>query len=189
MNVPTTIEAVRAGIEDAIGQAKSIAGALDEQQLNWQPAADAWSVGQCLEHLTVTARQYLCVLTPSVARAKPRPVPHPSHHRIALGLWGRLFVKTLTAPRLRLKAPGRFVPSSVASTDVLARFEQSHRDLIKLLAQVEELGAARATSRSPVSPFLRMNVGACFVVLVVHARRHIAQARRVSQNTSFAGVG
>jgi uncharacterized damage-inducible protein DinB len=38
--------------------AQALAARLTEEQLNWQPAAGSWSVGQCLEHLCRTNEAY-----------------------------------------------------------------------------------------------------------------------------------
>ncbi len=39
--------------------AKKLVAELTDEQLNWQPAPGPWSVGQCLEHLSITNEAYL----------------------------------------------------------------------------------------------------------------------------------
>ena len=41
------------GLGAADQRAKALAEMLTSRQLNWKPNQDAWSVGQCLEHLCV----------------------------------------------------------------------------------------------------------------------------------------
>jgi hypothetical protein len=70
--------------------ADALVATLSDEQFAWQPAPNAWSIAQCIDHLNVTARLYLPLLdegspTPSaraytvravyllVARADVRP--------------------------------------------------------------------------------------------------------------------
>lgn len=50
---------------DLVGQIEKLQGMalqhfspLGQQQLNWKPAADRWSIAQCLHHLMVSNRYY-----------------------------------------------------------------------------------------------------------------------------------
>jgi len=40
-------------------RAELVARGLSSAQLNWKPRSDAWSVGQCLEHLRIANEVYL----------------------------------------------------------------------------------------------------------------------------------
>jgi len=46
-------------LEAADRRAIALAQRLGPHQLNWKPAPDVWSVGQCLEHLCVANEVYL----------------------------------------------------------------------------------------------------------------------------------
>ena len=46
--------------------AKKLVAERTEEQLNWQPAPDSWSVGQCLEHLCITNEAYLPAISQAV---------------------------------------------------------------------------------------------------------------------------
>ena len=48
--------------EDAIYLARG----LSEPQFNWRPSPEKWSIGECLEHLNVTARLYWPIIAASV---------------------------------------------------------------------------------------------------------------------------
>src|SRR5260370_15470558 len=43
-------------LDTADQRAKELAKGLTPLQVNWKPSQDAWSVGQCLEHLRVAPR-------------------------------------------------------------------------------------------------------------------------------------
>src|SRR5262245_66249953 len=44
--------------EAVAGDAKVLFGHLNSEQLNWKPAADSWSVAQCLDHLISANHEY-----------------------------------------------------------------------------------------------------------------------------------
>ena len=45
-------------IDPIMGHARQVAAALTPGQLRWRPAPRSWSVGDCLEHLIITADLY-----------------------------------------------------------------------------------------------------------------------------------
>jgi hypothetical protein len=44
------------------GETRAAFGSLSRGQLNWEPAADGWSIAQCLEHLIVINSLYFPLL-------------------------------------------------------------------------------------------------------------------------------
>jgi uncharacterized damage-inducible protein DinB len=54
--------------------AKKLVAELTEEQLNWQPAPGSWSVGQCLEHLSITNEAYLPPISVAVNEQPDSPV-------------------------------------------------------------------------------------------------------------------
>ena len=55
--------------------AKRLAAKLSEQQLNWKPSPDKWSIAQCLDHLAVTSSEFDSLFTDAVARGRPWASP------------------------------------------------------------------------------------------------------------------
>ena len=86
-------------------------GRLSAEQLNWKPAPERWSVAQCFDHLVTSNASYFPVFDSVInGRKKSRAI-----ELIPLlpNLWGKLLIKSLDPKATRrLKAPGRFQPSS-----------------------------------------------------------------------------
>ena len=177
---PSSVHDARAAFDSVCSEAKTFAD-LSEVQLNWQPVPGSWSVGQCLEHLTVTARRYRDVMAPAITS------PRSSSRASALKLsWsGKLFVRLLLAPARRFRVPRKFAPPATVGTGVVAEFEQSHHELAELLQQATGLPLSKIKVGSPVSALVRFNLADCFTILAVHARRHIRQANRVRESPGF----
>src|SRR5215469_8534931 len=70
-------------------RAKELVDGLTLEQLNRQPAADAWSVGQCLEHLCFSNDVYLPAISDSLMGKPLSPV-----QEIAPGWVGRWFIRS-----------------------------------------------------------------------------------------------
>jgi hypothetical protein len=91
-------------------EVSTLATPLDEAQFNWQPdGGRAWSVAQCLDHLTRANRVYLDAIEEGVRKAlaegeSPSPPLQP-------GRLGRWFINSLEPPaRIKFRAPHKIVP-------------------------------------------------------------------------------
>ncbi|MEJ7615904.1 MAG: DinB family protein [Pyrinomonadaceae bacterium] len=49
-------------------------GGLSARQLNWKPSPEQWSIGQCLDHLMNTNKQYFPLIEKLVAGAAKKTV-------------------------------------------------------------------------------------------------------------------
>ena len=47
-------------------RAKAVAESLTPRQLNWKPSPAEWSVGQCLEHLSIANEVYMGAMAPAL---------------------------------------------------------------------------------------------------------------------------
>jgi hypothetical protein len=157
--------------------ARQIAAAMSPDQLKWRPAARAWSVGDCLEHLVVTADLYCDRIEPVLETAeRPRDLRpwRPS-------FLGKVLIKGVTTSR-RLKRPRRFAPPREPRPDVLVAFLTSHERLAGLIRAADGVDLSKTKVSSPVGRLFRLNLGDCFTMLVHHAKRHLHQAARVAES-------
>ena len=53
------LDDLRRQFEQFSADADAFVGTLDHEQFHWRPRPDAWSIGECLEHLNMTARAAL----------------------------------------------------------------------------------------------------------------------------------
>src|SRR5262245_35278275 len=76
------------------GDARTLFGDLNDQQLNWKPDTASWSVAQCLDHLVSINREYF----PTFDRILKGEYRQALLHRVPVlpGIFGRLMVKTLS---------------------------------------------------------------------------------------------
>ena len=179
------IDEFRKQFERISADADALVAPLSDEQFAWQPAPDAWSVLQCLDHLNATARQYLPVMDEGVAEAIRRGMYGAGPY--SYNWIGRLMVYVnQPTTRRRARAPKAFRPEPGRSRhDVMAAFHAYQVQYVDRLHQANGLDLARARVASPVARWIRMPLGSAFAMMLAHERRHLAQAQRVLSAEGF----
>lgn len=160
---------------------------LSEAQLVWSPEAGMWSVADCLEHLVVTGESYLEAMEAAAEKARRRGWSGDGVAR--LRWWERAFVAQMEPPPgWRMPAPKVFVPSA-GSPQSVGRLLALQDRLEDLLHRCRDLDLSRARLRSPALALMRLRLGSTFALGTAHQRRHLWQARRLTQHPQFPGIG
>jgi hypothetical protein len=164
-------------------RANDLARGLSPEQLNWKPAEDLWSVGQCVQHLYITNEVYL----PAIANALDDRPPSPVQD-IAPGWFGRWFIRTYIEPSSRGKrarAPRKIAPAQQTDLSVLDLFLRSNDVARDLVRRAGAYNINRVRFANPFIPLLRFSVGTGLEIVWRHQRRHLLQAERIRQTPSF----
>jgi hypothetical protein len=188
VNPPTTAWATRiiSELNAADQRATELAKGLAPQQINWKPSQDAWSVGQCLEHLRVTNDVYLPAISTSLTDR-----PHLAVQEITPGWFGQWFIRSYIEPSpesKRARAPGKITPGTQVEPDVLDRFLATNHAVRELVRRASDYDVNRIRFKNPFIPLLRFTVGTGFEIVSRHQRRHLLQAERVRQAADFPGT-
>jgi len=158
-------------------------GGLSEEQLNWQPAEGAWSIGQCMEHLCLMNDVYL----PPIAKSLEGK-PNGKADEITPGWFGAWFIRSFVEPlpnQMRAPAPKKIVPTSCVPPSVLERFLAGNEQVRELIQRASEYDVNRIRFRNPFIPVIRFTVGTGFEIVTKHQWRHLLQAQRVKETASF----
>lgn len=158
---------------------------LSEEQLNWKPSPAGWSVAQCLKHLLLASEGYILEID-QLLKNTTGQVHRES--RYSPTWMGRIMI-WLVAPssRLRIPAPPSFQPqqAEIYTPEIV---KQYHDMLKKIAEQIEASSSLewnRCIVRSPLSSFIRINLGDAFELLTFHSLRHLKQAQRVIGHPQF----
>lgn len=177
-------------IESEIGktnrEAAELAAGLSEQELNWKPDATEWSVAQCLDHLAVTSRAWEQILSDAIARGQKKfPVKEPPRYKPTL-VGGWLIKQVVPESQRKFSAPKVFRPTEASNiSNALQNFLDSQSQFLDFVRSARALDYNKTRLRSPVTALMRYSLADAFVVVAVHNRRHLAQARRVSELPTF----
>ena len=164
---------------------RELFGGLSESQLNWQPSAEQWSIGLCLEHLIRSNSTYFPVLQ-AIGDGTAR-----------MGFWtkvspfsnyfGNMLLKA-TGPvvKQKMKAPPAFKPvSSEVGPDIVPRFEQHQIALVNLLRRTDSIGHTEFKIPSPAMGLITYRLDVAVNILAQHEERHVLQAERVLKHPEF----
>jgi hypothetical protein len=171
--------------EAVAGDAKTLFGRLNSEQLNWKPAADSWSVAQCLDHLITINYEYYPVFDRILKGEYRKTFLHDMPFLPAI--FGRLMVKTLSPESQRkLKSPGVARPSSSSiDPQIVDRFIAHQRETLVKMKSLEGMGPAGIIITSPFASVVVYSLLDTFRLIVAHERRHFAQAQRVMETGGF----
>ena len=165
-------------LEAADQRAIALAQRLGPHQLNWKRAPDAWSVGQCLEHLCVANEVYLAAISASLANRDVSVV-----QEITPGWFGRWFIRNYIEPSSeskRARAPKKITPGATVDPAILERFLRSNERARDVIRRAKDYDVNRIRFRNPFIPVIRFTVGTGLEILTRHQRRHLLQAERLS---------
>lgn len=172
-------------LDTADQRAKELAKGLTPLQLNWKPSQDAWSVGQCLEHLRLANEMYLPAIMDSLT---DRPLLEVQD--ITPGWFGAWFLRNYIEPSSeskRARAPKKIAPDTRVDPHILDLFLTSNQAARELVRRASDYDVNRIRFKNPFIPVLRFTVGTGLEIVSRHQRRHLLQAERVKQATDFPG--
>jgi hypothetical protein len=165
--------------------AKNLFGHLTPEQLNWKPAADSWSVAQCLDHLIASNRSN----EPIFDRILKGEYGNTFLHRMPFlpSFFGKMLIKAVSPDtRRKLKAPALARPSSSSiDPQIVERFVTNQRETLAKMKSLKDRKSAEIIITSPFVSVVVYSLLDAFRLMVAHGRRHFAQAQRVMQADGF----
>jgi hypothetical protein len=185
VSLPHDLEDVRLQLDAAERAAAAVAADLDDGQINWQPSPAVWSIAQCLDHLNAASRVYLAPMRAAEADARRRGWRRRGP--IQSGWPSRWFIRQLEPPpRIRMKAPGKIAPAPrAAKSELTGELARQQAQVRELLFAAADLDLNRARFRNPFIAGIRFSLGAGFLVIAAHQRRHLWQAARLRERPDF----
>ena len=174
---------------EVAGEARREFGRLSAAQVNWKPGPGRWSVGQCFEHLIKTNGGFVTVLE-RIARGEHRPGAWERWSPLS-GFFGRMIERSLSREGGRkYKAPAKLVPAaSGVEPEIVERFAAHQRELAEQMRRVAHVNLKKTVVTSPVSGFVTYSLLDAFRIVLAHERRHLRQARRVTETPGFPAGG
>ena len=181
--LPAWVIRLMAELDAADETAKELVTGLTPEQLNWHPGLNAWSVGECLEHLCRTNEVYLPAISSSLLGKPSSAVPE-----ITPGWFGRWFISSYVeaSPNTkRAAAPKMIVPSARVESSVLDRFLRSNQAARELVRHASNYDVNRIRFRNPFIPIIRFTVGTGLEIVSKHEPRHLLQAGCAKGSSAF----
>lgn len=179
------LEEYRSQFQSIAGQATALTSGLTEAQFNWRPGPQAWSIEECLGHLTIVGQTGIKLLENAIQNAKAKGINGKGPFRYGF-LDGTVLRLTEPPVQRKFSAPRRFqAVHGQPLTAILPTFLHLQRQFIRLVEQSEGLDLARVKVATPITRLLKLSLGIMLAQQAAHERRHLEQARRVREHPQF----
>ncbi len=182
-----------AAIDANLITADEVSRGLNQAQFNWRPEPGRWSIGQCFSHMNIANGLDLGGMERAIADGRARGLTASGPFRY--GLLSRKFAESQDLPvKGKIKAPKVFAPPpDVDMEKVVAEYRRNSMELRRLMAAADGLDLVRIKVQlsalpQPLRSIVRMPVGARFLLLTNHDRRHLWQAGEVRKQPGFPGL-
>jgi len=183
-DVPFINKMLLKGQEAGVKVKKEFSG-ISLEQLNWKPAPESWSIGQCMDHLIVTD----CLYFPAFKKIAENKFEMTSWQRWSPfgGLFGKLLVSQLQEnAKRKVNTSKIFYPSaSQIDAGIMDRFHKHLDSLLEYIGAFHNTDLDKTYIYSPVSKFITYSLRHAVTILVQHEHRHINQALRVKSKEEF----
>jgi hypothetical protein len=159
-------------------------GSLSAEQINWKPAADSWSIGQCFDHLVKSNQAF----DPQFKELLSGNRQHSfwENYSPLTGFFGNFLLKALRNDAKKTKAPSKdIVPPSDVPADIIEQFVK-HQD--EFIGKIKSLDGIDLTKTVVTSPFLKLmtyRLDTALEIACEHEKRHFRQAQRVLESDGF----
>lgn len=178
--IRNVIDELRKIIEDA----RASFGSLSSEQLNWKPAADNWSVAQCLDHLIKTNEQFNPEFE-KLASGNRKNTFWQSYSPFT-GMGGRFLINAVMNDSKKAKAPSKaIVPPSDIPADIVERFTANITDVVLKIEACSSADLKKTVVSSPFLAVMTYTLDDAYTVVVEHSKRHIRQAKKVLEAQGF----
>lgn len=158
---------------------------LSEDQINWKPSAESWSIAECIDHLIVTNKLYLNEIEKQFAAEQIKTDYSKSKvkHR-----WLSKFIIKAVDP-LNIKKSKTFpvfMPTkSKFSKDVFDDFYKVQSNLVNLISSAKDLDLNIYVMSSPAAKIIKESFCDVLEIIRLHDRRHFNQADRLFNHPNF----
>jgi len=179
------LDKIQRELEALSRQAQEVTHGLTEEQFNWRPFANRWSIAECLAHLNLQGSELLPTLDKAINQARNRSLFSWGPFKVS---WlGRWFIKGTEPPvRWRRRSPERQVPPQGQSINVvLPGLLDLHRRISDLMNGANGMDLSKIKVAPPGGPLISLNLLEMFMYLAAHERRHIDQAWQVRYHDNF----
>ncbi len=158
---------------------------LSEDQINWKPDEQVWSIAECIDHLAVTNKLYLAEFEKQFS--KDQIQADCSVTKVKHRLISKFIIKSVNPDNVKkVKTFLVFMPlMSQYKKDVFDNFIKLQNNLINLVSSAKDLDFNKYVMSSPAAKIIKENFCDVLEIIRFHDRRHYNQAERIFNHPNF----
>jgi hypothetical protein len=157
---------------------------LSTNQINWKPATDIWSVGECFKHIEITNELYIKKISELVTSNVSNMNEDFKYNQ---SFMGKMITKAVSPKNpKKVKTFKVFTPSkSSFEKSVIEDYVLVVKKLIEMVKRLDGINLKKIKFSSPVNKYMRLNLGDPLIFIPKHDERHLNQAERIMNNKEF----
>ena len=164
--------------------ARKTFGGLSNDQINWRPRPDGWSVGQCFDHLIKSNLEFEPQFQ-EMTSGNRKQTFWQSYSPLS-GVFGNFLLNSLKNDARKFNAPSKaIVPTSDIPADIIEQFAAHQTDICERIKSLAHLDWNKTIVTSPFLRLMTYRLDITFDISVEHEKRHFRQAERVLQTDGF----
>lgn len=177
------VDGVISELEGVSEDVRNNFGRLSTEQVNWKPAPDSWSVGQCIDHLIMSNEEFFPELDKIVAGTRKNTL-WQSWSPLS-GIAGAFLVSSLKKDNQKVKTIEKMTPPSDIAGDIIEKFADHQAALIGRLRSTANTDWHRTVLTSPFVKIMTYRMDKGLDAVIEHEKRHVRQAKRVMLMDGF----
>jgi len=156
-----------------------------EDQINWKPSVESWSIAECLDHLVITNNLYLKEFEKQFATNQIKA--DCSKTEVKHKWLSKFIIKAVNPANVKKsKTFPVFMPTmSKYNKDVFKNFSEIQTGLINLVSSSINLDLNEYVMSSPAAKIIKENFCDVLEIIRLHDRRHFYQAERLFNHPNF----
>ncbi len=166
-------------IDDATNLFKNDFADLTEEQMNWKPSPDVWSIAQVIEHIAMTNISYFAPI--EKLKEGNYTLPLTAKIPFLVRQFGNIIYKSVNRNnKKKVKTMPIWKPvSSSISGDIIGKFSGHQAELKNVISSCEDLLNKGTLISSPANRFIVYKLERAFDIIVEHEFRHYGQAQQI----------
>lgn len=165
---------------DCISQTTKKFSKLSENQLNWSPNDQTWSISEIFAHLNEYSHYYHPAFLKKIDITRYR-VPKLSFISSPLGksAWKSMKLGNAKNVKRKFRAARLYNPSvvpSIVKPTSVADFIQSQHEFLEILEKAKMINIRKAKVGISISKIIRLRFGDALLFVTYHNERHVQQA-------------
>jgi len=152
---------------------------LTDDQMNWKPNKQTWSIAQNIDHLIVINKSYFSILN-SIRQGNYK-TPFIAKFNFITNFLGKSLLKSVQpGTEKKTKTFSIWEPTqNIELTDILKKFEKHQEDLKLQIEKSKDLLKKETIISSPANKNIVYKLETAFDIIVGHEQRHFEQAKKV----------
>lgn len=173
-------------LENVLEEIKKVCEGLSQDEFNWKPSPQKWSIAECMQHLLIVYGKYQIQLPQNITPLAPKD---PSRKTVKSSFMGRIF-KSFVNPEKKRKTPAPKSLQPPTNSDypliLQTQFMDYLQELMRFIAKTDELALDlnKIKIKSSVTALIKFNLGDYFEIESMHNRLHLKQMKRVLEEMS-----